>query len=542
MKWTIRRQLGLSLGAIALLVAINTGLLFTTKMAEVEARNVLVVSRDILQQTSHLFSSLQDAELGQRGYLLSGDEAYLAPHRTGTAEAAPTLAQLETLTQDNPTQRRLLEKLADLMQLQFASLAETIELRTQSGLEPALERVREGRGKAQMDDIRAVIADLRKEEERRLALAVADFEQASQTTVVSMLALTALLFGIIGLVAWLLTRALVRPILELQQAAKAIGSGDLERHVTVRSDNEVGDLGQTMNRMVDDLRAARNQAEALLRDAAEWVQQLSATSIELLASTVQQASGAHEQTATVAQTLATADEAAQTSELARGSAATLALASQRSLEVAESGQRDVAQAIETITHLRDRMESIAQGILALAERAQAIAELTETVNDVAEQTNLLALNAAIEAARAGEHGRGFSVVASEVKALAEQSKRATVQVRQILGDIQKATNAAVMATEEGSKSSNAAIVVAAKAGATIRELGGVIAEGARLGAQIGASANQQATGMREMREAMRNIQTVTLQSQEAVTQTEAVAKALAELTGRIQHAFERPAA
>ena len=97
------------------------------------------------------------------------------------------------------------------------------------------------------------------------------------------------------------------------------------------------------------------------------------------------------------------------------------------------------------------MEATAENILALAEQAQAIGEIIATVNDIAEQTNLLALNAAIEASRAGEQGKGFAVVAGEVKALADQSKKATAQVRQILGEIQKATNTAVLSTEEGKR-------------------------------------------------------------------------------------------
>ncbi len=103
--------------------------------------------------------------------------------------------------------------------------------------------------------------------------------------------------------------------------------------------------------------------------------------------------------------------------------------------------------------VREQTGSIAESILTLAEQAQAIGEIIATVNDIAEQTNVLSLNAAIEASRAGEQGKGFSVVAGEVKALADQSKKATAQVRQILGEIQKATNAAVMVTEQGRRAS-----------------------------------------------------------------------------------------
>ena len=97
------------------------------------------------------------------------------------------------------------------------------------------------------------------------------------------------------------------------------------------------------------------------------------------------------------------------------------------------------------------MANIAETILALSEQTQQIGDIIATVNDIADQSNLLALNAAIEAARAGEAGKGFAVVAGEVRSLAEQSRQATAQVKEILGDIQKATNTAVMVTEEGTK-------------------------------------------------------------------------------------------
>src|SRR5438128_3440680 len=100
---------------------------------------------------------------------------------------------------------------------------------------------------------------------------------------------------------------------------------------------------------------------------------------------------------------------------------------------------------------REQMNSIAQIMVRLSEQNQAIGQIIATVDDLAQQSNLLAVNASIEAAKAGEEGKGFSVVAQEVKSLAEQSRQATTQVRAILSDIQKATSAAVMATEQGGK-------------------------------------------------------------------------------------------
>src|SRR4028119_1286641 len=101
--------------------------------------------------------------------------------------------------------------------------------------------------------------------------------------------------------------------------------------------------------------------------------------------------------------------------------------------------------------IREQMEAIGESMMRLSEQSQAIGAIIATVDDLAQQSNLLAVNAAIEAAKAGEQGKGFAVVAQEVKSLADQSKQATTQVRTILNDIQKATGAAVMATEQGSK-------------------------------------------------------------------------------------------
>ena len=207
--------------------------------------------------------------------------------------------------------------------------------------------------------------------------------------------------------------------------------------------------------------------------------------------------------------MATVDEVTQTAEQAaqrraqrrRGGAA-------HAPRSARPAARRVEDSIAALGAVREQVEATAENILALAEQAQAIGEIIATVNDIAEQTNLLALNAAIEASRAGEHGRGFAVVAGEVKALADQSKKATAQVRQILGEIQKATNTAVLSTEEVTKGVGRPARVADQAGETIKALAETLGEAAQAAAQIVASAGQQATGMAQIHQAMRNIDQV----------------------------------
>ncbi len=281
-------------------------------------------------------------------------------------------------------------------------------------------------------------------------------------------------------------------------------------------------------------REAEAVRERLVEAVIETAGQVASATAEILAGTTQQASGAQEQAAAVAQTASTVDEVLRTSDQAAQRARTVAETSQRTVEIGKAGRKAVEETVAGMGAVREQVESIAESILALAEQAQAIGEIIATVNDIAEQTNLLALNAAIEASRAGEHGRGFSVVASEVKALADQSKKATAQVRQILGEIQKATNSAVMATEEGTKTVSAAIKVVGQAGETIRALADTIAETAQAAAQITASAGQQAAGMAQIHEAMKSIHQVTNQNLASTRQAERAAQDLDALGGRLK--------
>lgn len=253
---------------------------------------------------------------------------------------------------------------------------------------------------------------------------------------------------------------------------------------------------------------------------------LASSAAEILAATTQQAAGASETSAAVVQTSTTVDEVAQTADHSTERARAVADSARRAAEIGKAGREAVEQSVAAMAGVKEQVESIAGSIMSLAEQAQAIGEIIATVNEIAEQTNLLALNAAVEAARAGEQGRGFAVVAGEVRSLAEQSKRATVQVRQILGDIQRATSAAVMTTERGTHQVVAGTKQVNEAGETIRTLADAIAESAQAAAQIVASAGQQAIGMTQIRQAMRNIHEATQQTLASTRQAEQAAKDL----------------
>src|SRR5690242_21417123 len=189
----------------------------------------------------------------------------------------------------------------------------------------------------------------------------------------------------------------------------------------------------------------------------ESIAQLASSSAEILTTASQVASGAAETAAAVSETTATVEEVKQTALAASQKAKHVSDSARKASDISEAGRKSVEEAISGMNRIQEQMESIVESIMQLSEQSNAIGEIVATVNDLAEQSNLLAVNAAIEAARAGEQGKSFGVVAREIRSLADQSKQATAQVRTILGDIQKATNAAVLATEQGSKAVEAGV-------------------------------------------------------------------------------------
>jgi methyl-accepting chemotaxis protein len=212
---------------------------------------------------------------------------------------------------------------------------------------------------------------------------------------------------------------------------------------------------------------------------------------------------------------------------------------QQVVHVSQNGQKAVEETIIGINRIREQMDSIAQTVVRLSEQSQSIGGIIASVSDIANQSNLLAVNAAIEAAKAGEQGKGFAVVAQEIKNLAGQSKQATLQVRNILNDIQKATGAAVMATEQGSKAVDAGVKQSEKTGEAMRILTESSNEAVHISTQIVASSQQQVVGMDQISVAMQNINLAGTQIALSMVQSEKSAKNLNELGQKLKEMVER---
>jgi PAS domain S-box-containing protein len=319
---------------------------------------------------------------------------------------------------------------------------------------------------------------------------------------------------------------------------KVLGVFAAARDITQRKkvDQELKELNRTLEQRVAERTANLVRQNTEILEAAEI---LASSSSEIMTSMSQIASSAAETAATVNETSSIVQEVKMTAQLSSQKARKVSDAAQKAVAVAQTGRKSVEDSVAGMGRIQEQVAFIAESIVRLSEQSQAIGEIIATVNDLAEQSNLLSVNAAIEAAKAGEQGKGFAVVAQEVKSLAEQSKEATAQVRTILNDIQKATNTAVLATEQGNKAVDDGVRQSKEAGESIRLMGVGIDESAQAAVQIAASSQEQSTGMDQVAQAMGDIKLASEQNATGMKQVESAVQNLHELGQKLKHLVEQ---
>ncbi len=359
--------------------------------------------------------------------------------------------------------------------------------------------------------------------------AVNALAESSLTTIIIVVNIAILLGALVG---FLIARAIVRALDASIGFARRVAQGDLTARLDVKGKDELGMLGSSLNDMASSLADLSGQIGT-------GAHGMGAASAEILAAVSQHTASANEQLAAVSQTSATVNEVRAAAEQSAQRAEEVADLAQVSLHVGQDGSAAVEAILKSMVEIKAKVELIAQDILTLSQQTQQIGEITSTVNDLADQSNILALNAAIEAARAGEQGRGFAVVAAEVRNLADQSKQATAKVRTILGDIQKATHAAVMATEQGTRGVDAGMTLTQRAGEVIRQLGINIHDAAQAAQQIVASARQQSIAMDQIAQAIKEINQAAIQSVAGARQSQTAAEGLANLARDLQSSTSR---
>jgi methyl-accepting chemotaxis protein len=359
--------------------------------------------------------------------------------------------------------------------------------------------------------------------------AVQGVYESSRLSILGTLAACALLSI---LVTVLISRAVVRPLTTVMGFVERVGSGDLSGELPARGNDEIARLSRTLNAMVAGLAELARTNRAATAD-------LNAAAAEIRASAQEQAASVEEQFAAVQETAATVDEITHSGAQITKRAGEVIATAKATAQTSRQGLRAVADTAKAMDAIREQAEAVAGNIVALSERTQAIGDIIETVNDISERTHLLALNAAIEAAAAGESGRSFAVVAAEMKQLADQAKAATVQVRGILGEIQRGINTSVMLTEEAVKRAATGKTRSDTTQRTIEEISARVEENVQTFQQIVASTNQQQLGIEQVMGALQNIRQASQQTAAGTREVEAASANLTELAQALMALAER---
>lgn len=363
----------------------------------------------------------------------------------------------------------------------------------------------------------------------RQGLAVMDHQQG---VVSALLIGTLLAITLASGIAFGLSRKLVSSIRAVSDNARRMAGGDLTgSELPVETRDELGELTASFNVMRAGLRDVAGQ----VRDATENV---NSTAAEILASTQQQAAATREQAASIQEITSTIEEINQSGKQIGDRAAQVSALIETAASATQRGMSATQDTCLTMESIRNQVEEVAENVVGLSERTQSIGEIIATVSEIAEQSNLLALNASIEAVSAGEQGNRFSVVAHEMKSLADRAKECTVQVRTLLGEIQKGINSSVMLTEEAVKRAEGGKQQSHATESTIRQVAESNDENVQAFQQIVASANQQRIGVGQVTQGMQDIRQAVQQTSAGTIQLEKAAANMNALSQQLRRLVE----
>jgi methyl-accepting chemotaxis protein WspA len=546
---------------------------------------------EVLRESDRVSLLARQMQTDERGFLLTGNARFLNQAET-EKQLREHIEKLRGLTADNPAQQARLQKLRQLLDRWEADVVlPTIERRQaadKNGVVLDLKQIAPliQNGYSHVNDITQQLADIAAEEERLLVLRSAASAQLQQGMQLTLTLGGLLCIAAAMLVAWLLGRALLAPLGRLTQVVGRIAAGEQSARMDVGGKDELSAVGREFNRMaqavqdnqanelaatnllkskVDALLAVVSKAasgdltgevtisggdaigqlghglatmfanlRALLNNVQKAGIQVTTSATEIAASAKQQVATGIEQAQTSVEVLSTTKEiSANTAQLLKTMEDATAVADYTTSATADA-QTNLKRMDSTMQHMVAATDSINAKLAALSEKASNINGVLVTITKVADQTNILSLNAAIEAEKAGEAGRGFSVVATEIRRLADQTSVSTWDIEQMLKEMQSAVSASVMGMDKFSEEIRRSV---GEVRQVTDQLSGVMDQVQKLAPQFDAvlqGMQSQAVGASQISETMMQLNDATQQTVESLKATSEAVHQLQFAAGDLQ--------
>lgn len=352
--------------------------------------------------------------------------------------------------------------------------------------------------------------------------------------------------GLIGLLAiaviivlsWIFTSYICKPLNVLADVARQAQSGDFTVRADIKTQDEIGELGEQFNHMLVMLGQMLAQVATTATEVFNSAEQLSLGTeesvkvTEQIAAAIEQvAAGTDNQAKSIEETSNGITEMISHVQQVDEHVTSVAEASEDANKATHDGNQAIEHTIEQMQAIDNAVSVSAETVRALGERSNEIGQIVTVITGIAEQTNLLALNAAIEAARAGEQGRGFAVVAEEVRKLAEQSGEAAEKISDLIKEIQDETGKAVKAMEDGTVEVQQGIVVVQQAGSSFNVIGEATNNVALRANEVAAKMHEMSSAAKQAASAVENIASI---AQETAASSEEVAAGTEEQTANME--------
>ncbi len=416
-----------------------------------EANDWIIHTNDVTARLIRIKNILVDAETGQRGFIITNRERYLEPYIQAKQEISEIIKTSKEKISDNPEQVNRLSKIEALADKKFEELAETIALKKAGKEQETLSLILSDKGKKFMEEIRQGLDEMLQIEQQLLEQRTKKAEQinniANFVYWASFLCISIVAIIVSFLIIVVLNRSLNLSLQSAFNFTEQIAAGDLTNKLDVSSNDVIGKLMTALKNMSHSLNILIHKVQRSGIQVTSSSTQIAASGKQLEASITEQVAATNEVAAAAKEISATSTELVKTME-------EVAEMSQMTAKAASENQKDLLQMETTIQQLTEATNSIAARLGVISEKANNINNIVVTITKVADQTNLLSLNAAIEAEKAGEYGLGFAVVAREIRRLADQTAVATLDIEQMVKQMQSSVSTGVMemdkfATEVG---------------------------------------------------------------------------------------------